>query len=207
MGEEETRVTVNIFGTNYKLKDQTGTSREHIIKVARRVDEKMRDIANSNKSLDFLRIAVLAAMHMADACERLKMELEKEQQKWQQQKSEEEQELKKLVAELANLQQEHRKLTERRDKLLASEQEREQLLSHLRDEVGKLRHEMGRLKQEVEQLRAENERLREAEAERERVSGEYEALKIQYRNLQREYQKLQTEYDEWIELAEEQFKE
>ncbi|WP_157771470.1 cell division protein ZapA, partial [Paenibacillus sonchi] len=60
---DRTRVAVEIYGTSYKL---VGSSTEYMKQVARYVDEHMRAISKSHTRLDTPRIAVLAAVHMAE---------------------------------------------------------------------------------------------------------------------------------------------
>ncbi|WP_307585095.1 cell division protein ZapA [Paenibacillus wynnii] len=60
---DRTRVAVEIYGTSYKL---VGSSTEYMKQVARYVDEHMRTISKSHSRLDTPRIAVLAAVHMAE---------------------------------------------------------------------------------------------------------------------------------------------
>lgn len=63
MAMDRTRVAVEIYGTSYKL---VGSSTEYMKQVARYVDEHMRTISKSHNRLDTPRIAVLAAVHMAE---------------------------------------------------------------------------------------------------------------------------------------------
>ncbi|KAI7255808.1 hypothetical protein KC345_g11072, partial [Hortaea werneckii] len=60
---DRTRVAVEIYGTSYKL---VGSSTEYMKQVARYVDEHMQAISKSHSRLDTPRIAVLAAVHMAE---------------------------------------------------------------------------------------------------------------------------------------------
>lgn len=70
--ENMTKVNVEIFGNTYTLKGNA--SEEHIIEVARLVDEKMRILAAKNPSLDMTKTAVLTAVNLADEYYRLKQE-------------------------------------------------------------------------------------------------------------------------------------
>jgi cell division protein ZapA len=63
------RVRVDIYGQEYSLKGQA--SIEHLKRVARLVDEQMKEIAEQNPRLDYSRIAVLAAVNIADQYLRL----------------------------------------------------------------------------------------------------------------------------------------
>ncbi|MBE3589270.1 MAG: cell division protein ZapA [Firmicutes bacterium] len=69
MDELRNRVTVTIFNEEYVIR---GDAREeHIRAVARRVDQRMREIAAQRPNLSVSRIAVLAALNLADELVRL----------------------------------------------------------------------------------------------------------------------------------------
>lgn len=71
---EKNRVTVNIYGKTYTVRGNAPA--EWIAKVANYVDQKMRDIAGRHVYLDTTKIAVLAALNLADEYFRLKKEYE-----------------------------------------------------------------------------------------------------------------------------------
>lgn len=56
-------VTVNIYDQAYHL---SGQNPEHIRALAQRVDAKMRAVAAQGRTVDSLRVAVLAALNLAD---------------------------------------------------------------------------------------------------------------------------------------------
>ena len=56
-------VTVNIYDQTYHLSGQNG---EHIRQLAESVDAKMRAVAAQGRTVDSLRVAVLAALNLAD---------------------------------------------------------------------------------------------------------------------------------------------
>ena len=56
-------VTVQIYDQTYHL---SGQDPEHIRKLASQVDEKMRSVAAQGRTVDSLRVAVLAALNLAD---------------------------------------------------------------------------------------------------------------------------------------------
>ena len=56
-------VTVNIYDQPYHL---SGQDPEHIRKLAAVVDKKMRSVAAEGRTVDSLRVAVLAALNLAD---------------------------------------------------------------------------------------------------------------------------------------------
>jgi cell division protein ZapA len=63
-------VVVTIFDQPYRLR--SGRGDEHLRRVAALVDERMREVATHMKSLDMTRIAVLAALNLADELESLR---------------------------------------------------------------------------------------------------------------------------------------
>ncbi|MEW6031552.1 MAG: cell division protein ZapA [Bacillota bacterium] len=64
MEERLTRVTARILGEDYTIRGRMPA--EHIERVARYVDEKMLQIAEAYPKLGTSRVAVLAAINMAD---------------------------------------------------------------------------------------------------------------------------------------------
>lgn len=56
-------VTVEIYDQSYHL---SGQDVEHIHQLAKRVDATMRSIAAQGRTVDSLRVAVLAALNLAD---------------------------------------------------------------------------------------------------------------------------------------------
>jgi cell division protein ZapA len=80
MEPKENRVTqpngsirVDIFDQAYHLR---GTDGDYIEKLAEYVDSKMRTIASQSTTVDSLRIAVLAALNIADEYQTLKAKYE-----------------------------------------------------------------------------------------------------------------------------------
>lgn len=67
MAEEARRagdyVTVEIYDQTYHL---SGQDPDHIRELAARVDAKMRAVAGQGNTVDSLRVAVLAALNLAD---------------------------------------------------------------------------------------------------------------------------------------------
>lgn len=59
-------VVVEIFGVSYTLREDGVTDAERIRELARRVDRKMREVADHSPNLDAARIAILAALNLAD---------------------------------------------------------------------------------------------------------------------------------------------
>ena len=58
------RVKVEIYGQSYTLGGELDEA--YVQKLARYVDEKMRAVAEATQTVDSMRVAVLAAMAMAD---------------------------------------------------------------------------------------------------------------------------------------------
>ncbi|HET6206886.1 MAG TPA: cell division protein ZapA [Terracidiphilus sp.] len=56
-------ITVEIYNQNYHL---SGQDADHIRKLAAQVDAKMRAVAAQGRTVDSLRVAVLAALNLAD---------------------------------------------------------------------------------------------------------------------------------------------
>lgn len=65
-------VTVRIYGENYPLRTESPASR--LEELARLVDLRMREVAASGKVVVTSKIAVLAALHIADELFRLREE-------------------------------------------------------------------------------------------------------------------------------------
>lgn len=66
-------VRVEIFDQAYNLR---GSDPEYILKLAEYVDSKMRAVAAATNTIDTVRLAVLAALNIADEHHLLKKELE-----------------------------------------------------------------------------------------------------------------------------------
>ncbi len=70
MAETANLVHVEIFGQTYAVR--AGADAEYIQKLAAHVDEQMREVSRSGGAVDSVRIAVLAALNIADECFRLR---------------------------------------------------------------------------------------------------------------------------------------
>jgi cell division protein ZapA len=64
-------VRVNIFNQTYSLRSASGDG-EHVLLVARLVDERMRAVADGLAVHDVAKVAVLTALHLADELDGLK---------------------------------------------------------------------------------------------------------------------------------------
>jgi cell division protein ZapA len=61
-------ITVEIYDQTYRL---NGNDREYVERLAATVDAKMRAVAAQGRTVDSLRVAVLAALNLADELARL----------------------------------------------------------------------------------------------------------------------------------------
>ncbi len=64
MNGKKNKVTVEVYGETYSLKSDIETNQ--VLKVAALVDERMKKIAKSNLCLSPSRIAILAALTIAE---------------------------------------------------------------------------------------------------------------------------------------------
>ncbi|GBF12437.1 cell division protein ZapA [Tepidibacillus infernus] len=70
--EQKNRLPVMIYGQQYKIVGKASSN--YMRMVAGYVDERMKQIADSNPRLDTTKIAVLTAVNIADEYFRLKQE-------------------------------------------------------------------------------------------------------------------------------------
>jgi cell division protein ZapA len=70
----QVQVQVEIFGQTYSVK--AGGDPAYVQKLAAFVDEEMKDVSRASGAVDSVRIAVLAALNLADECFRLRAEAE-----------------------------------------------------------------------------------------------------------------------------------
>ncbi len=66
MNETSDILKINIYGTEYPIKSDSDTDREYIKKVAEYVDKKMREIDQNTQAKSSLKVAILAALNIAD---------------------------------------------------------------------------------------------------------------------------------------------
>lgn len=71
-GTSTTTVAVDIFGATYHVRGDDDTS--HLKRLAALVDEKMREIAGHTSSVDRAKVAILAALNIADELTRARVE-------------------------------------------------------------------------------------------------------------------------------------
>jgi cell division protein ZapA len=65
MAEAPNLVHVEIFGQTYAVR--AGADASYVEQLARHVDEQMREVSRGSGAVDSVRIAVLAALNIADA--------------------------------------------------------------------------------------------------------------------------------------------
>lgn len=70
INKEPTRVEVEIYGVSYPLRSTE--SEEYVKSLAKMVDEKMKTVATNTGSFSGTRIAVIAALELADDYMKLK---------------------------------------------------------------------------------------------------------------------------------------
>lgn len=59
-------IEIEIFGQRYRIRVKGEEDEQYIGRLTAFVDQKMRDIADKSKSSDTLKVAVLAALNIAD---------------------------------------------------------------------------------------------------------------------------------------------
>ena len=67
-------IRVEIYNQTYNIRSDGDN--EYIMRLAEFVDSKMREISSGTLTVDSLKVAILAALHIADEYHRLKNELE-----------------------------------------------------------------------------------------------------------------------------------
>jgi cell division protein ZapA len=77
VADKPSLIHVEIFGQTYAVK--AGADPAYVEKLAAFVDEQMKDVSRATGAVDSVRIAVLAALNLADECFRLRRELEESQ--------------------------------------------------------------------------------------------------------------------------------
>jgi cell division protein ZapA len=74
MADKANLIHVDIFGQSYAVK--AGADPGYVEAVAAFVDAQMKDVSRSSAAVDSVRIAVLAALNLADEVFRLRKQLE-----------------------------------------------------------------------------------------------------------------------------------
>jgi len=74
MADKPNLVHVEIFGQSYAVR--AGADPGYVEKLAAHVDAQMREVSRGGGAVDSVRIAVLAALNLADECFRLRGQVE-----------------------------------------------------------------------------------------------------------------------------------
>lgn len=61
-------IQVEIYGQRYSLRADDDADARHVEQLAAHVDRKMREIAQTTPTVDSFKVAVLAAVNIADEC-------------------------------------------------------------------------------------------------------------------------------------------
>jgi len=75
-GKEQRLTQVDIFGQSYTLRSDDDSA--YIQELAAYVDGRMREIADSSSTVDSLKVAILAALNVADELHQVRREAEKQ---------------------------------------------------------------------------------------------------------------------------------
>lgn len=176
MAMDRTRVAVEIYGTSYKL---VGSSTEYMKQVARYVDEHMRTISKSHTRLDTPRIAVLAAVHMAEQAIQVQ-DFKNELNMMTGERSE----LRLEVSRLLEVQRERQEEYERLE--AAAKEEAERLIAAIEEERKRhLEIQENERKVHADQLQEANQA---AEAAREKLEEELLAREQELQALRASYE-------------------
>ncbi len=177
--EEKSRIHVDIFGMQYKL--VSNSSPHYMKRVAELVDDRMKKVARLHPRLDSQRIAVLAAVQVAD-------ELLRQQQELQAASTQATAGLRELETERDRLakQLEEAAAREREQLAEASAREREHLA-----QLAELENSRKTLQQQAEQLQYRKRELAEQfellEQQSQETSSQYVELQGKYAELERNH--------------------
>jgi len=202
--EEKTRITVDIFGTNYKLVGRSSVS--YMKMVAAHVNDQMYHLTNALPQLESSKIAVLASVNIADEYFKLRKELEQMQGN-DQKKTDLEANYQKSLQQNIELELSIKAGQERlqglQTELQAAQQQHQAQQEYLQNIEQQLSESQNNTDQQ--QLLEENTELRnELEQERTRFSNSQsddQDLVHEHKKLTIEYEKLKKEYNEWIQLV------
>lgn len=228
-GEGKSRITVDIFGSQYNL---LGHSSAQFMKtIAALVDDHMHRVAQAFPRLDTTKIAVLASMNVAEeymkmrneidqhlrkleAVEHVNRELEHTmvtlnelrtehvllQQHLEQERAMYEGEILLLRQEIEESKAQRDAFVEEKNQLREQQQSMELTQSRLEMELREQGEELANAKDAHKRIL---QSLSEIEQSNTRVAATSEdgGVQEQYRLLQIEYEKLKSEYHEWIELV------
>lgn len=177
MSEEQqskTRVKVDIMGKEYRFISGEHTPIEYIHKVAGYVDSQMRKINKHQPSLDTPRLAVLAAVNIADEYFKVRTE----------------QDRKTGSAE------------DRIQGLEEKQSDYERTIAHMEREKKELLQKLEKQQVKEQELLDELVAVKEQHAQTKKDANSEDEWKEDYRKLQDEYRKLQTEFNDWLNMVE-----
>jgi cell division protein ZapA len=80
MADKPNHVQVEIFGQSYTVR--AGADPGYVEALAAHVDAQMREVSKSAGAVDSVRVAVLAALNIADECFRLRTDLKDSDDKY-----------------------------------------------------------------------------------------------------------------------------
>jgi cell division protein ZapA (FtsZ GTPase activity inhibitor) len=201
--EEKTRITVDIFGTHYKLVGKSSVS--HMKMVAAHVNDQMYHIANTFPQLESSKIAVLASVNMADEFFKSRKELEALQAN-QSRSAELEEKYQKLLQHNAELERDNKAWQEKQKQSI---EHNKQLQSEITDLQAELQVELQQhqaqqeLLQSAEQqlLELQNEQVKQREAQVAFQQQIAATESVEQQRLQEENaalrQELERERDRW----------
>jgi cell division protein ZapA (FtsZ GTPase activity inhibitor) len=195
--EEKTRITVDIFGTHYKLVGKSSVS--YMKMVAAHVNDQMYHLSNALPQLESSKIAVLASVNIADEYFKLRKEMEHLQGE-SQKSSELEEKVQKSLQLNAELKQENYAWQEKESRALEHNNLLQQELLGLQSELqAALQQHQAQQEylQNIEQdlIQAQNEKAAEQQH-----SNDQELVE-EHKKLTEEYEKLKKEYNEWVQLV------
>lgn len=144
--EEKSKVSVRIYGQEYIIAGET--QKEHIIKIANYVDEKMTDLGQKLRNGSTTSIAVLSAVNIADEYFKMYMKL-----------NEARRENEKIAIDTKHYQ---KLWDESKNSFIQYKQDSQKYLDQLQekqDELQTKNDELNRLNQQFNQIREYNDQL------------------------------------------------
>jgi cell division protein ZapA (FtsZ GTPase activity inhibitor) len=173
--EEKTRITVDIFGTHYKLVGKSSVS--YMKMVAAHVNDQMYHLSNALPHLESSKIAVLTSVNIADEFFKLRKEMEHLQGEGHKACQEKEA---RAIEHNNLLQQEILGLQSEIQAAIQQHQAQQEYLQTIEQQL----------------IQAQNEKA----AEQQRQSDDQDLVQ-EHKKLTVEYEKLKKEYNEWIQLV------
>ncbi|MFS1511509.1 cell division protein ZapA [Chengkuizengella sp. SCS-71B] len=159
--EEKTRVTVNIYGTQYKMKGSPDMTPEYIKEIASYVDGKMRTIAGEQTKLDLNRLSVLSALYISNEYFQVKdiqqeneilnvriQKLESENELYMKQNQEKSEIEERLIQEISQLKKYQQKLEEDLKDAWQQKEQAKDKSDQIEEKYSKLQDAFNKLKSE-----------------------------------------------------------